>query len=185
MSANDIVDTGIPLPRISEVLALAPFTVRVTWAEGSRAGRSEVVNLGPIINTYKIFRPLRKDVGLFYTVRVIEDGDAIAWNGNDLELSSQAVETLAEQAMSPGDFVGFMDRNNMTEEAVAAILGYSRRQIGYFKTVGPIPRVVALACKGYEKEQIDAATAELVKRLSIKYESQEQKSLPRPKIKVA
>ena len=92
---------------------------------------------------------------------------------------------LAEQSMSPQDFVGFMKRNELTQEAAAAILGYSRRQIGYFTTTGPIPRVVALACKGYEKEKIDEAVNNLVKDLTVTYDHHEQQPLPRPKVKVA
>lgn len=150
MSATDIEDTGVPLPRMSEVRALAPLSIAVTWAAGLRAGRTEVVDLSPVIGSYKIFRPLRKNEKLFATARLIEDGDAVAWDGDDLELSAEAIESLAEQSMSPEDFAAFMARNNLTLEAVAAILGYSRRQIGYYTTTGPIPRVVALACKGYE-----------------------------------
>jgi hypothetical protein len=53
-----------------------------------------------------------------------------------------------------------MKGNNLTEEAVAAIFDYSRRQIDYYKTTGPTPRVVALACRGFEAEkQVGAAKA--------------------------
>ena len=159
MSANDIEDTGVPLPRISEMHALAPLSIAVTWAGGLRAGRSEIVDLSPVIGSYKIFRPLRKNEKLFRTAHLIEDGDAVAWDGDDLELSAEAIESLAEQSMSPEDFVQFMARNNLTQEAVAAILGYSRRQIGYYTTTGPIPRVVALACKGYEAEKRDTESS--------------------------
>ena len=150
MSANDIEDTGTPLPRIANLRAASPLTLIVTWAEGSRAGCVDRIDLAPVINTYKIFRPLRKNQALFETAHLIEDGDVVAWNGADLELSAEAIEGLAEQIMTPQDFVAFMKRNNLTQEACAAILGYSRRQIGYYTTTGPIPRVVALACKGYE-----------------------------------
>jgi hypothetical protein len=144
-------DTGILLPRIANVDALPPHTLVVTWADGRHAGEVTRIDVAPIVNTYKIFRPLRKNEALFETARVSEDGDSVVWNGNeDLELSAEALEDLAEQTMTPQDFVAFMDRNNLTEEAAATVLGYGRRQIGYFKTSGPIPRVVALACRGYE-----------------------------------
>lgn len=158
MSANDVVDTGVPLPRIARVASQDPSTLIVTWAAGRRTGQVDRVDIAPIINTYKIFRPLRKDADLFATVRVAEGGHVVAWKGDDLELPAEAIEDLAEQTMTPAGFVAFMERNELTEEAIAAILGYSRRQIGYFKTTGPIPRVVALACKGYEKEKMDEKT---------------------------
>jgi hypothetical protein len=151
MSANDIEHTGIPLPRIAHVDTWSPLTLVVTWAEGRRAGQVDRIDVAPIINTYKIFCPLRNDEDLFAMARVSEDGDSVIWAENDdLELPAEALEELAEQTMTPQDFVAFMKRNNLTEEAVAAVLGYQRRQIGYYKSTGPIPRVVALACRGYE-----------------------------------
>lgn len=185
MSANDIVDTGIPLPLMADVRTASPLTLIVTWMEGSRAGQVDRIDLTPIINTYKIFRPLRKNDALFKTAHLIDDGNAVAWDMTDLELSAEAIESLAEQTMTPKDFVAFMDRNNLTEAAIAAILDYSRRQIGYFKTTGPIPRVVALACKGYEQEKVDEATANLVKELTVTYDTPDQQPFPRPKVKVA
>jgi hypothetical protein len=181
MSANDIEDTGVPLPVISHVSADAPSTLIVTWSVGRRAGHVDRIDIAPTINTYKIFRALRNNPKLFETARVIDDGNAIAWDGPDLELSAEALEAAAEQTMTPEQFVAFMKRNNLTEAAVAAILDYSRRQIGYFKTVGPIPRVVALACKGFESETLE----HIQDAISVKYETPFQGPLPRPKVKVA
>jgi hypothetical protein len=158
MSANEIEHSGIVLPRIAKIIAVSPLTLVVKWEEGGkRAGRVDRVDLSPIINTYKIFRPLRKNEALFKTAHLIEDGDVVAWDGPDLELPAEAIESLAEQIMSPQDFVAFLKRNKLTQEAAAAILDYSRRQIGYFVTTGPIPRVVTLACKGYEAEKREAS----------------------------
>jgi hypothetical protein len=184
MSANDIEDTGVPLPRISHIRPQAPSTLIVTWAEGRRAGQVDVVDIAPIIATYKIFRPLRKNENLFETAHLSDDGDVIAWNGADLELAAEAIETIAEQTMVPTQFVAFMQRHNLTEKAAAAILGYGRRQIGYFKTTGPIPRVVALACKGYEQEKINEAMDAIEKDLSVSYEPQDFQPLPKPKVRV-
>ena len=151
MSANDIEHTGIPLPRIGRLVGVtAPCTITVEWADGLRAGVTEAIDLSPTVNSFKIFRPLRNNERLFHTAHLIDGGDAVAWTGPDIEMSAEAIEALAEQTMSPRDFVAFMARNNLTQEAAAAILGYSRRQIGYYTTTGPIPRVVALACLGYE-----------------------------------
>jgi len=67
-----------------------------------------------------------------------------------IDMSAEFIEDIANEAMTPQDFVGFLRRNDLTEEEAAALLGYSRRQIGNFVSTGPIPRVVALACYGYE-----------------------------------
>jgi len=153
MSATEIEDSGVLLPRLAGVRALDRNRIAVEWAAGERAGKAETVDLSPVIDSYRIYRPLRGNAALFATVRVIDGGDAIAWDGADLELPTQTIESLAWQMMRPEEFVAFMQRHRLTEAAIATILGYSRRQIGYFKTTGPIPRVVALACKGYVAEQ--------------------------------
>jgi len=150
MRANDIQDTGVLLPRIADVRTDFPFVLIVTWAEGNRAGQVDRVDVSPVISTYKIFKPLKNRKVSFETAHLDEYGDAVLWNGKDLELSAEVIEELAEQTMTPKDFVAFMKRNSLTETAAASILGYSRRQIGYYKTTGPIPRIVALACRGFE-----------------------------------
>ncbi|MES2195500.1 MAG: hypothetical protein V4517_13860 [Pseudomonadota bacterium] len=157
MSENEIIDSGIELPRMAAVEPLTPFALRVTWAEGRRAGREDLVDLRPVIYSYRIYRPLR-DEALFATGHIADEGDAVAWDGNDLEMSADMIQSLAEQAMTPKDFSLFLARNKLTQEAAAAVLGRSRRQIANYASVGPIPRIVALACYGYEARQRDDAT---------------------------
>jgi len=150
MSATEILDTGVEMARIKVIRALEPYILEVTWAEGGRAGMTDRVDLAPAVLSYKIYRPLRNDPELFRTARLEEDGDVVAWDGVDLEMTADLVETLADQIMTPKGFRQFLERNNLTQDAAGAILGRSRRQIGYYLTIGPIPRVIALACYGYE-----------------------------------
>jgi hypothetical protein len=151
MSVSDeFLDTGSSMPRIAKIRVVGQNTLAIDWVEGARAGRNDVLDLTPVIGSYRIYRPLRGDAVLFRTAHLIEDGDVVAWDGPDLEMTAELIETLAEQAMSPDDFARFLERNNLTHEAAAALLGRSRRQIEYYLKRGPIPRVVALACFGYE-----------------------------------
>ena len=185
MSAtDDVVNTGVPLPQISEVRALSPFEIYIVWSAGSRAGKGDVIDLAPIICTYKIFRHLRKDEALFRTAHIIEDGDAVAWDGDDLELSAEAIESLAEQQMTPEEFSNFLKRNNLTQEGAAAILGYSRRQIASFTSTGPIPRVVALACIGYDANRFKNEIIPSIEH-ALKVSNDPERPLPKPTIKVA
>jgi hypothetical protein len=150
ISSTEIDDTGVSLPRISQIQALPELCLSVTWAEGSRAGRTESVDLASVINTYKFYQPLRKNRELFQTVHLVDEGNAVAWGDGTIDMSAELVEDLAEQVMAPQDFAKFLERNKLTQEAAAVLLGYSRRQIGYYLSTAPIPRVVALACYGYE-----------------------------------
>ncbi|ARQ00931.1 hypothetical protein [Pseudorhodoplanes sinuspersici] len=150
MNANEIVDTGQLMARIGELRVVRPHLIEITWAEGARAGYREQVDLSPAIYSYKIYRPLRDDEALFATAKLRDSGDIIVWDGDDLEMTAEMVETLAEETMTPAEFAAFLKRNNLTQEEAAALLGRSRRQIGYYLNPGPIPRVISLACLGYE-----------------------------------
>ena len=72
MSGNDVVDSGIPLPRMATVQPLRDFVLRVKWAEGPRAGREDFVDVSPAIFSYKVYRPLR-DENLFLTGTIAEE----------------------------------------------------------------------------------------------------------------
>jgi Protein of unknown function (DUF2442) len=158
MSANEIIDSGIELPRIAAVEPLPPYTLRVKWAEGPRAGREDLVDVSPAIFSYKVYRPLRNK-SLFLTGVPTEDGDAVAWDGKDLLMSADTIQSLAQESMVPRDFAGFLIRNRLTQVAAAALLGRSRRQIANYTSIGPIPRIVALACHGFEALRRSAAIA--------------------------
>jgi len=158
MSGNEIIDSGIEMARMASAELLAPFTLRVGWSEGRRAGREDVIDLRPIILSYKVYRPLR-DEKFFLTGSLAEDGYTIVWNGDDLEISADAIMSLADQAMTPADFSAFLARNKLTQEVAAALLGRSRRQIATYASVGPIPRIVALACYGFEARKREAEMA--------------------------
>ncbi len=150
MNATETIDTGLPMARIAAVRVVGPSRIEITWAEGNRAGRRDSVDLAPLIGSYRIYKPLRDNPELFATVHIIDEGDAVAWNGVDLEMSAELIETLAEEEMTPEEFALFLRRNGLTQDAAAALLGRSRRQIGYYLSAGPVPRIVALACFGYE-----------------------------------
>jgi hypothetical protein len=164
MSVNDIVDSGIALPRMASVQPLPDHLLRVKWAEGPRTGRVDLVNVSPAIFSYKIYRPLR-DERLFLTGAIAGEGDAVSWSsdswgsdssgGDDLMMSADTIQSLAQESWEPKEFVEFLVRNKLTQEAAAALLGRSRRQVATYATIGPIPRIVALACYGFESLRRD------------------------------
>jgi hypothetical protein len=150
MSANDMVDSGIPMARIAAIRITGPASLEIAWADGTRAGRTDDVDLTPVIGSYKVYRPLRNNPELFASAHAIDDGYAVAWSGFDVDMSAETIEALAGESMTSAEFAAFLDRNGLTQNAAAALLGRSRRQIGYYLRPGPVPRVVALACVGYE-----------------------------------
>lgn len=108
-----------------------------------------MVDLSPMIKSLKFYRPLRTDPALFRTVHLIEEGTIIVWGDNDqIDMAADSVEQLAEESMTADDFRDFLKSNNLTHNDVAALLGYSRRQIENFLAGELIPRVVVMACFG-------------------------------------
>jgi hypothetical protein len=154
---TDTIRVGDPLPRIAAVAATGDLAITVTWASGLRAGRVEVVDLAPVIMTLRFYRPLRTNAALFSTVAATEDGSALMWGDGEIDMAAATVERLAREVMSPEDFRAFLTRNRLTLDAAAAILGISRRQAAYFAKGKPVPRLVALACAGYEAGRGDLA----------------------------
>ena len=149
---DDIVMASAePMPRLGAVRAIDGNSVLVDWAEGARAGRSETVNLSPLIDGFKFYDPLRRSQALFASAHLIEDGNAIAWGDDErIDMPATSIERLAAEAMTAEDFAAFLARNRLTHRGAASALGRSRRQIEYYLSTGAIPRTIALACFGYE-----------------------------------
>ena len=156
------------MPKLALVRPAHKLSVRVTWSAGSRAPRTEVVDLSPLIGSFKFYRPLRKNRALFETVHLVEDGEAIAWGDDDqIDMSATSVERLADEALAADEFRHFLSEQNLTQEAAAAMLGYSRRQIAHYVAGDkPIPRVFALACRALEARRAVEHTGSRSRRVS-------------------
>ena len=140
-----------PMPKLKDVRHSGQYRVEVVWAAGIRIGRREIIDLSPLIKSFRFYAPLRKSQVLFGSVHLIADGHAIAWGEDDaIDMSVTSIERLAQESMSDTEFREFIDRHSFTHAAAAAVLGRSRRQIENYLAGHPIPRIVALACIGLE-----------------------------------
>src|ERR1043166_514995 len=121
MSATERIDSGIPMPLIAAVRPVDADNrvVEVTWAEGNRRGRTDVVNLSPLIETHRFYRPLRNNAALFDTVHVVDNGEAVAWGDDAIDMSADSIERLAEEALKAEDFRAFLEPKNLKHEASA------------------------------------------------------------------
>jgi hypothetical protein len=139
------------MPRLDTVKPVGKLTIEVRWKAGPRKGKTELIDLTPMIGAFKIYKPLRTDAAAFKTVEPIDDGEALAWNGGEIDMAATSVERLAEEAMTGSDFKAFLQRHCLTYDAAAALLGRSRRQIANYVSEPSklLPRLVALACFGF------------------------------------
>jgi hypothetical protein len=104
MSAIETIDSDIPMPLIASVRPVDAQngSVEVTWAEGKRRGRSEVVNLSPLIETHRFYRALRNNPALFETIHILDNGEAVGWGDDSIDMSADSIERLAEETMTAG-----------------------------------------------------------------------------------
>lgn len=160
MSAdNETITVGAEMPALGAIRHIRDFTVSVRWAAGARRGITEEVDLAPAILQFRVFTPLRTDPALFSSVRIDDDGATLVWGDGQIDMAATTVERLASDAMSNAEFRAFIDRHRLTLDAAGAVLGLSRRQVAYYAKDRPIPRLVALACTGYEAKQAGGGRA--------------------------
>jgi DNA-binding XRE family transcriptional regulator len=139
------------LPRIVAVTAdKKPLTLRIGWDKADES----VVDVSGLIETFRVYEPLRGSPELFAQVRLGEYGADVVWP-DDIDISADTLWRLAQEqtgeTMSPDAFKHWRERKAYTLDAAARALGVSRRMVAYYEQgAKPIPRVVALATRGLE-----------------------------------
>jgi hypothetical protein len=89
------------LPKLASAKLLKDHIFEVIWSKGDRRGKSDVVNLLVLIDSFKVFKPLRNNHTLLESVHIVDDGVAIGFGGSDgVEVPAITLERLvAEQTM--------------------------------------------------------------------------------------
>lgn len=142
-SDADIVTVGKPIPRIASATPLEFRKVKITWKEGG----TKTIDLAAALASRRIFIPLRTNDRLFKTLRVSEYGDALEWEGPDLEFPASWLDRLPDAEFSNAQFRDAMNLLGMSNEGMAAALQISRSQVAEYKKDKPIPQHVALATR--------------------------------------
>jgi DNA-binding transcriptional regulator YiaG len=139
------------LPRVVAVTAdEKPLTLRIRW---DKADESRV-DVSSLVESFRIYEPLRRSPKLFARVRLGEYGTDVVWS-DEIDMSADTLWRLAQeqtgQTMSPEAFKNWRERQAYTLDAAARALGVSRRMVAYYEQgAKPIPRVVALAARALE-----------------------------------
>ncbi len=141
--SDDMIVVGEPLPRIAGAVALDGRKVKIMWD----TGETKVVDLAPVLSSRRIFIPLRNDDALFGTLHVSEYGDALEWDGPDLEFSAVWLERLPEAEFTNVEFRHAMDSLDLSLDGMAAELEISRRQVASYRKDKRIPKNVAFAMR--------------------------------------
>ena len=69
----------------------------ITWAQTTHGGRADVLDLTALIGSYKVYRRLRGNADLFATAHLVEDGEVVAWDAPDLEMTAELIETQSDR----------------------------------------------------------------------------------------
>ncbi|AVR89748.1 DUF2442 domain-containing protein [Thauera aromatica] len=137
--------------RIAAVAALPGSRLRVEYVGGNLIE----VDLSELIAGSRAMSHLA-DAEQFAAVRVGDYGWTVVWD-DDAEMSSDRLMEMALEQRGRTDALEFrrwQERNHLSLNAAAEAIGLTRRTVSQYRTgVRPVPRTVALACKGWEAER--------------------------------
>lgn len=134
-------------PRLTGVVATAPYRLRTTWSTGEILEVDVEARLRKHDALSAILAP-----EAFGRVHIGEWGNSIEWF--DEEFGADNIYAWAkEQAdeVSHEMFDKWMHHNGLSLSTAAEALGISRRMVSYYRTAHKaIPRSIWLACLGWE-----------------------------------
>ena len=117
-------------------------------------GRQVQVDLSDLARRLKAFSPLEKPAE-FRTAKVADFGWTLEWDcGASLD-SDRVIELALEQSglAENVSFRRWQDTNGLSLTDAANAIGLTRRTVSQYRTgARPVPRIVGLACKGWEAE---------------------------------
>lgn len=143
------------LPRIAAVAAdKKSLTLRIQWKDGEESR----VDVSGLVNTFRVYEPLRASPDLFRNVRLGEFGTDVVWN-DAIDMAADTLWRLAQEqsgvTMSSDAFKHWRERKAYTLDTAAQALGLSRRMVAYYEQgAKPIPRVVALATRALDMSSV-------------------------------
>lgn len=124
-------------------------SVYIVWEDGRKA----TIKLTDVIARHKGMQSLI-DKSVFETITVGEWAWSIVWSGS-IDMGTERLYELAKEQENifKDTLHEWRKRHNFTYDKAAMVLGISRRSIGLYENgKQPVPKHIALACKGWEAE---------------------------------
>lgn len=135
-------------PLVRSVQAQAPVTLVIEWS----TGETLPVDVSRLLARFKLYAPL-KSAATFRRAKADAWGHAVVWPG-EIDMGADDLYEMARTQAGewgPEEFGCWMERNGLSLNSAADALDMTRRTIAHYRTGSrPIPRVVALACEGWE-----------------------------------
>jgi Protein of unknown function (DUF2442) len=139
-------------PRLQAVKALDGYLLRVTFLNAMEF----TLRFAEFFDESPGLAPLR-DVAVFKQAALADDGLTVEWTEQDIQIGADTL-WLDAQAQNATDenartFAQWRSRNGLTLAAAAQALEMTPRTMSAYGTgERPVPRYIALACKGWELE---------------------------------
>jgi DNA-binding XRE family transcriptional regulator len=141
-------------PRFKSVKPLNDFKIQATFIDDS----VYVIDFKPFFNESKGLDPL-KDPSVFGQVAIDEWGWVVEWEALDIQIGADTLWLDAQAQNAPDEntriFAQWRARHGLSLADAASALGMTTRTMSaYGSGKRPVPRYIALACKGWEAEQL-------------------------------
>ncbi|MDP2831902.1 MAG: helix-turn-helix transcriptional regulator [Pseudomonadota bacterium] len=138
-------------PNVHSVAAVAARTVEIAWS----GGKVDRIDLSRLIADLAGLAGLA-DADTFAAAAVGEDGWSLIWpNGEEIGTDTlwRMAREQAGEATPIDEFSAWRVRNRLSQADAALALGITRRMVAYYEAGRYlIPRMVGLACRGWETE---------------------------------
>ena len=140
-------------PRLESVRALADYRLQLVFRDGS----AYTVSLANSFDKFPGLEPLQ-DKAAFANAQIIEgEGWTVEWPELDIQIGADTLwlDARAQNAVDENTrvFTQWRAENGLTLTQAAQALGMTPRTMSAYGTGSrPVPRYVALACKGWEVE---------------------------------
>lgn len=140
--------------RINRLESVRPLEGMILEAHFSY-GQVVRLDMTDTANRLVAFAPLKKRT-VFARAAIADWGHSVAWS-EDASIAADRLMEMALEQSGRTDTLAFrhwQDRNGLSLAEAAKALGMTRRTISQYRTGSrPVPRVVLLACAGYEAQR--------------------------------
>lgn len=140
-------------PRLQSVEVLPGFRLKLTFINGN----IYTVDFTPFFDQSPGFAPLRDEAAFAKASLINGEGWTLEWPELDIQIGADTLWLDAQAQNAPDEnsriFAEWRARNGLSLAAAARALGMTTRTISAYGTnERPVPRYIALACKGWEAE---------------------------------
>jgi hypothetical protein len=140
-------------PRLAALKVLANHRLRLTFVDGS----AFTVDFKPFFDESPGLVPLRDGKAFAKATIAPDEGWSVEWPALDIQIGADMLWLDAQAQNAPDEntraFAQWRARYGLSLKEAAAALGMTPRTMSAYGTgARPVPRYVALACKGWEAE---------------------------------